>query len=120
MGPPKGNQNALSHGLVAFRNGVHRRARRGRSLIDRRSAAGRNAFAMREELIRDQGGVENLSVAKLALIEMIARDTYFLDETDRRIFRAIYKLSPKEKALESLGKIKNRRHVEELPPDRSQ
>jgi hypothetical protein len=106
-GASKGNTNAETHSLITFRNQVKRRTRKGRSLIDRRSTAGRNAFAMREELIRDQGGVENLSVAKLALIEMIARDTYFLDETDRRIFRAIYKLSAKEKALESLGKIKN-------------
>lgn len=107
MGPPKGNQNRLTHGLVALRDKIHRRTRRGRSLIDKRSTAGRNAAAMRDELIADQGGTESLSVAKLALIELIARDTYFLDECDRRIFRAIYKLSAKEKALESLGKVKN-------------
>lgn len=106
-GAPKGNHNALTHGLVAFRNGVHRRTRKGRSLIDRRSTAGRNAFAMREELIADMGGTDQLSTAKLALIEMTARDVYFLDEIDRRIFRAIYKLAAKEKALESLGKLKN-------------
>jgi hypothetical protein len=73
--------------------------RKGRSLIDRRSTAGRNAFAMREELILDQGGADNLSVAKLALIEMIARDTYFLDECDRKIFRVIHKVSVLERAL---------------------
>jgi hypothetical protein len=106
-GAPKGNQNRLTHGLVKFENQVRRRTRRGRSLIDRRSTAGRNAFAMREELILDQGGAENLSVAKLALIEMIARDVYFLDECDRRIFRVIHKASGQEKALAKLGKIKN-------------
>jgi hypothetical protein len=106
-GAPVGSQNGLSHGIVAFKNQVKHRARRGRSLIDRRSTAGRNAFAMREELIADMGGTDQLSTAKLALIEMTARDVYFLDEIDRRIFRAIYKLAAKEKALESLGKIKN-------------
>ena len=33
-GAPKGNSNALSHGLVAFKN----KRRRARSLIDRRNA----------------------------------------------------------------------------------
>ena len=107
MGPPKGNQNGFKHGLVALRNQIHRRTRRGRSLIDRRSTAGRNAFAMRQELIADLGGTEELSTAKLALIEMIARDTYFLDEIDRRIFRAIYKASATERQLERLGKTKH-------------
>jgi hypothetical protein len=54
---------------------------------------------MREESILDQGGADNLSVAKLALIEMIARDTYFLDECDRKIFRVIHKVSVLERAL---------------------
>ena len=64
-------------------------------------------MAMREELIADMGGMDNLSVTKLALIEMVARDVYFLDECDRRIFRAIYKLSAKEKEAEKLGNVKN-------------
>ena len=62
---------------------------------------------MREELISDMGGADNLSVAKLALVEIIARDTYFLDECDRRIFRVIHKVSVQERALESLGKPKS-------------
>jgi hypothetical protein len=106
-GAPKGNQNRLTHGLVAFQKEIKRRTRRGRSLIDRRSTAGRNAVAMREELIADQGGAENMSIAKLALIEMIARDVYFLDECDRRIFKAIYKLSSSERELAKIGKLKH-------------
>jgi hypothetical protein len=57
---------------------------------------------MREELILDMGGAESLSVAKLALVEIIARDTYFLDESERRIFQLIHKVSVQERALESL------------------
>jgi hypothetical protein len=38
---------------------------------------------------------------------MIARDTYFLEECDRRIFRVIHKVSVQERALESLGKPKS-------------
>jgi hypothetical protein len=89
IGSNKGNKFHETHGIVTFRNQIKRRVRRGRSLIDRRSTAGRNAVALRQELILDQGGEEHLSMAKLALIEMIARDVYFLDECDRRIFRAM-------------------------------
>jgi hypothetical protein len=42
---------------------------------------------------------------------MIARDVYFLDECDRRIFKAIYKVSGQERALEKLGKIKNPKFI---------
>jgi hypothetical protein len=92
-GAPKGNQNALTHGLVKFENHINRRTRRGRSLIDRRSAAGKNAVAIGDELLADLGGEANCSTAKLMLIEMVRRDVYFCDEIDRRIFRFIYKMS---------------------------
>ena len=107
VGAPIGSQNGLSHGIVAFKNGVKRRARKGRSLIDRRTVAGQNAFAVRQKMLVDLGGESNLSTAKLMLIEMVARDTYFLDECDRRIFKTLYKLSSTEKALLKLGKVKN-------------
>lgn len=106
-GAPNGNHNHESHGIVTFQKQRWRRERRGRSLIDMRSAAGKNAVAVRDEILRDLGGAEGLAATKLVLVEMIARDVYFLDETDRRIFRAIYKLAAKEKVLESLGKTKN-------------
>jgi hypothetical protein len=106
-GANNGNTSAETHGLVTFGNAVKRRTKRGRSLIDKRTAAGQNAFAMREELISDQGGSDNLSVAKLALIEMIARDVYFLDECDRRIFKAIHKYSQRDKVFEKAGGVKN-------------
>src|SRR5262249_34168011 len=86
-GAPKGNQNALTHGVRAFENQVARRARRGRSLIDRRTQAGKNAVAVREQILGDLGGADNLSAAKLILVELIARDVYFCDEIDRRCFK---------------------------------
>ena len=106
-GAPKSNVNGEVHGVLSLRTKIWRRARRGRSLIDQRCQAGRNAVAMRNELIADHGGVENMSIAKLALIELIARDVYFVDECDRRIFRAIYKLAAKERAIEKQGGMKN-------------
>jgi hypothetical protein len=94
-GALEGNQNGLSHGLIAFRNQVKRRTRKGRSLIDRRSAAGKNAVAIGDQLLADLGGEENCSTAKLMLIEMVRRDVYFLDEIDRRTFRFIHEADAK-------------------------
>jgi hypothetical protein len=91
-GGQNGNQNGLSHGVVAFRNQVKRRSRRGRSLIDRRSTAGKNAVAIGDQLLADLGGEANCSTAKLMLIEMVRRDVYFCDEIDKRIFRYIYEV----------------------------
>ena len=107
VGAPDPRANATSHGIVAFKNQVKCRLSRNRSLIDRRTKAGQNALAVREQMLADLGGESNLSTAKLMLIEMIARDTYFLEETDRRIFRAIYKLAEKERAIEKQGGMKN-------------
>jgi hypothetical protein len=114
VGAPKGSQNGLSHGIFAFRNQVKRRARRGRSLINRNTRAGKNAVATGDELLRDLGGEENCSTAKLMLVEMIRRDTYFCDEIDARIFRAINKVSAAEKALIRAGKIKNPKFIATL------
>jgi hypothetical protein len=90
VGAPDPVANATTHGVVAFRNQVKRRARRGRSLIDRRSAAGKNAIAIGDALLADLGGEANCSTAKLMLIEMVRRDVYFCDEIDRRIFKFMY------------------------------
>ena len=42
-GMNKGNTNGETHSVITFRNRVKRRVRKGRSLIDRRTTAGRNA-----------------------------------------------------------------------------
>jgi hypothetical protein len=82
-------------------------------------------MAMREELIADQGGVDNLSVAKLALIEMIARDVYFPDECARRARRSTRSKKQDPRAEEkikvtakdsSAGRIRKRRW--RMPPNR--
>jgi hypothetical protein len=105
-GAPEGNHNHESHGIVTFKN-QYKRQRHRRSLIDRRSTAGKNAVAVREQILSDLGGAEGLAATKLVLVELIARDTYFIDEIDRRIFKAIYKAAAKERALEKLGRIKH-------------
>jgi hypothetical protein len=107
VGAPIGSQNGLSHGIVAFKNQVKRRVRRGRSLIDHRTVAGQNAIGLMQELTNDLGGADNLSAAQLTLIELIGRGAYLTDECDRRIFTAIRKINEREKALLQAGKFKN-------------
>ena len=46
----------------------------------------------RDQLIRDQGGMDNLSAARLAVIELAVRDAYYLEEQDRRIMKALKEL----------------------------
>jgi hypothetical protein len=88
VGAPLGSQNGLSHGVVAFKNEVKRRARHGRSLIDHRTVSGQNAVAAQAGIADDLGGVDHLSTAQKVLIELVGRDLYLLDETDQRIIRA--------------------------------
>jgi len=95
----KGNKYAETHGIVTWRNAVKRRQRNSRSIIDRRTTAGQHALAMRNDLIEERGGSDNLSVAQLTLIELIARDTYFVDEIDRRIFAVMYRLRGIERGM---------------------
>ena len=110
-GAPDPGANRTTHGIVKWENQVKRRIKRRRSLIDRRTSAGQNAMAVRDEILADLGGAEGLAATKLVLVEMIARDVYFLDECDRRIFKAIYKVAAQERALEKLGKIKNPKFI---------
>src|SRR5262249_23267180 len=106
VGAPKGSQNGLTHGIVALKNRI--RARRGKNIIDQRTISGQNAIAMRNALIEERGGADSLSVAQLTLIELAARDTYFLDEIDRRIFAVMYKLRGLEK---NAGGVRNPKAV---------
>jgi hypothetical protein len=111
-GAPRGNKNALTHGVIALRNQVRRRIRRGRSLIDRRTAAGKNAVAFGEalrSLVIERGGEESLTEDTLLLIEQISRDVYYLDETDRRNFKAIYKMRMRERELERLERAQGKK-----------
>jgi len=88
IGANKGNRSHESHGIVTFQKSVQRRMRRGRSIIDRRSAAGQSAAAIQGELTADLGGIEHISTAQKILIELVGRDLYLLDETDQRIVKA--------------------------------
>src|SRR5262249_35721207 len=103
-GAPKGSRNHESHGLVTFRNKMHKRAKRRRSIISLRSVSGQNAVAGQAGLTEDLGGLEHLSTAQKVLIELVGRDLYLLDETDQRIIRACKEIpklknSPKGMAI---------------------
>ena len=98
---------------MTWRKGVKRRAKKGHSVIDMRSTAGKNVVAMRNDLIKERGGPDNLSVAQLTLIERITRDVYFVDEIDSRICMVMRKLAEAEKKNIQLqnDKIKNPKAV---------
>lgn len=83
-------------------------------MIDRRTAAGQNAVGVRDEILSDLGGADQLSAAKLILVELIARDVYFCDEIDRRIFKAIYKAGVTERELERFGKLRSPKFIATL------
>jgi hypothetical protein len=67
-GAPKGNSHALTHGLVALRNEIKRRTRRGRDRIDKRTAEGKEALEMRSGVITDRGGLDNLTTVEFGVI----------------------------------------------------
>ena len=77
------------HGLTTLEGAIKRRLRRGRSLVDRRTRAGRDAMTVRADLIDQNGGLDELSTAQLLLIESITRNYYLLNEQDVRIFRML-------------------------------
>ena len=60
----------IRHDLVTLRSHTWKR----RSLVDRRSHAGQNAIRIQQQLIQDNGVAENMSTAKLMLVELIYVD----------------------------------------------
>jgi len=104
-GANNGNRSAETHGLVTFRNKMHRRGKCNRSIISLRSISGRNAAAVQAGLTQDLGGLEHLPTAQKVLIELVGRDLYLLAETDQRIVRAckeIPKLKNSPKGMATL------------------
>jgi hypothetical protein len=103
-GAPRGNSNALTHGLAAFRNGVKRRTRRGRSPIDRRSNIGREALSIQADYVDDLGGENALTTGQRVVLGLLGQNLYLLGETDKRINKACrewpkLKNSPKGMAM---------------------
>src|SRR5262245_31867326 len=82
-GANKGNRSAETHGLVTFRNKMHRRGKRSRSIISLRSISGKNAAAGQAGLTQDLGGLEHLSTAKKVLIELVGAISIFWTKLTR-------------------------------------
>jgi hypothetical protein len=68
--------------MRSHRKAVLRLKTVGLAIVDKRFAAARQLFEWREDLIRDLGGLESLSAAKLALVEDAARTKLMLDHLD--------------------------------------
>lgn len=73
----------LRHGVTTL---TRRLRERGLGVLDRRSEVGRSAHAFRNELADDLGGVEELSAAQRALLDLTVRDRVILDTIDLFLF----------------------------------
>jgi hypothetical protein len=67
---------------------VKRRVRRGRSLIDRRSAIGQEACRIQASYIEDLGGENALTTGQRVVLGLLGQNLYLLGETDKRINKA--------------------------------
>jgi hypothetical protein len=102
VGAPIGSQNGLIHGIVAFKNRVHRS--RGRGSIDRRSRIGQEALSIQAAYVDDLGGENALTTGQRVVLGLLGQNLYLLGETDKRINRAIKEIpklknSPKGMAM---------------------
>ena len=95
-GAPRGNHNALTHGLFAAKALMKDLGSRA---IDGRSTAGRALNLWRRELIEDLGGTDALSVQQHTLIDLCVRDRFLLDSVDAWIFQQPSVLNRRRKAL---------------------
>src|SRR5580704_17817802 len=75
----KGTPKRSRHGLDALKARVKIR---GLSAIDRRTSAGKELILWRSELLKDLGGEENISIQRLALVDMAVRTRLFLSHID--------------------------------------
>jgi hypothetical protein len=79
VGAPKGNQNALKHGLTTMKNAV---IKLGGRAIDGRYRVGRQLQKWRRELVDDLGGEDNISTQQSAIIDLAVKSKLILDSID--------------------------------------
>ena len=72
-GAPKGNGNALKHGLNKKKRAIKKR---GIDAIDGRTIEGRDALKFRADAIRDAGGKDQITAVKMGAIDVTTCDRY--------------------------------------------
>jgi hypothetical protein len=90
---------------VTLRNQIKRRTRHGRSFVDRRSGAGKNAIVIKAALLQDLGGETRGNTAQKILLELVCRDLYLLDQMDRRIQHVCKKIPAAKHNPAALAKL---------------
>ena len=71
----------------------------GLASVDRRTAAAQSLIAWKSELLRDLGGIENISAQRMALIEMATRTRLVVDHVDHWILAQHSLINKRKKAL---------------------
>lgn len=125
-GPP-GNANARKHGVSSLNRTVRTLGNRA---IDRRTSVGKALAAWRAELLRDLGGIDEVSTQELALVEEAVKTKLILDSVDAWLLsqpslvnkrtRSVLPVVRERNSLVAtlrrlLGDLGLRRRVEEAP-----
>ena len=96
LGAPKGNKNAKKHGLYAAKSAL---SEWGQCAIDGRSALGRALTGWKADVVRDLGGLDNLSAQQLSLLDVLTRTKVMLDGVDNFILSQRSLVNRRKKAL---------------------
>ena len=95
-GPAIGNVNGQKHGLNRLRRTVEEL---GGRLLDGRSATVKALNAWRTEIIRDLGGMQELTATKLAIVDLAAKQKLLLDSVDAWLLRQPSLVDEEKKAV---------------------
>ena len=78
-GAPKRNENHRIHGLYPLKHAV---TARGLAALDRRSKPYRDLIERRAQFVAELGGEDAITKQQEVVVDMIARETLFLDQLD--------------------------------------
>jgi len=112
-----------THGLSRLKKIVDTR---GMKVLDGRSYAVRAVREWEEELVRDLGGAENLSVQKRTLVEMACKTRLYIEHVDSWlclqpsiVYNRKHKLMPvvqqRQQLVDSLAKLLDRLGLDRVP-----
>ena len=95
-GAPLGNVSAVSHGLYRAKRALAELGLRG---LDGRTTVAKELSAWRSEIAEDLGGMDMLSTAQVALLELAAKQKLLLDSIDAWILAQPSMVNKRKRAL---------------------
>ena len=96
VGAPQGNVNAQSHGLYRAKRALNELGLRG---LDGRTTVAKELNLWRAEIAEDLGGMDMLSTAQLALLELAVKQKLLLDSIDAWILQQPSMVNKRKRAL---------------------